>query len=218
MNSISHSQKERLLCNLTYLFCFCEANTPFPRDSLSKAFILCTLWLGTILVCGHVCIHTLVYLVVSLAASRVIMDFTHRSVIVLWKCNFMWFFFFFFKADKSILQVQDLINFFLPFFFFFFSDLRLPGQFDLQSESNFRDFNCGHKSGNKRISLCYLHLFVVFYMEHVLRQMFGSGLLGELGSQVILQTHLQQPSWGVYALHMREKKTKTKNHYHTRNQ
>lgn len=55
-------------------------------------------------------------------------------------------------------------------------------------------------------------------MEHVLRQMFGSGLLGELGSQVILQTHLQQPSWGVYALHMREKKTKTKNHYHTRNQ
>lgn len=56
-------------------------------------------------------------------------------------------------------------------------------------------------------------------MERVLRQMFGSGLLGELGSQVILQTHLQQPSWGVYALHMREKKQKQKkNHYHTRNQ
>lgn len=47
-------------------------------------------------------------------------------------------------------------------------------------------------------------------MERVLRQMFGSGLLGELGSQVILQTHLQQPSWGVYALHMREKKQKQK--------
>lgn len=83
MNSISRSQKERLLCNLTYLFCFCEANTPFPRDSMSKAFILCTLWLGTVLVCGRVCIHILVYLVVSLAHSRIIMDFTHQSVIVL---------------------------------------------------------------------------------------------------------------------------------------
>lgn len=114
MNSISHSQKERLLCNLTYLFCFCEANTPFPRDSMSKAFILCTLWLGTVLVCGRVCIHILVYLVVSLAHSRIIMDFTHQSVIVLWKHNFMWFFF---KVDKSILQVQDVTNFSTFFFF-----------------------------------------------------------------------------------------------------
>lgn len=74
-------------------------------------------------------------------------------------------FFFFFKADKSILQVQDLINFFLPFFFFF-SDLRLPGQFDLQSESNFRDFNCGHKSGNKRISLC-IHICLLYFIWNV---------------------------------------------------
>lgn len=37
-------------------------------------------------------------------------------------------------------------------------------------------------------------------MERVLKQAFGGGLLGKLGSQAILKTYLQQPSCGFYTL------------------
>lgn len=112
---ISHSQKEELLCNLTYLFCFCEVNTPFPGDSPPKDFpcvghtdLLC-LW-------SCICKYLWVYLVVRLEDGR---DFTQPNISV-WTFIFVW------TGCPGI----KLDYFFL---YCFFADLFQPGKFGLWS-------------------------------------------------------------------------------------